>query len=135
MTMSDWILKRALPEAGARFGELVKELAETQKPRLALAEINDFLFGLTKRQLEIAVELGPDRTLDDFFANYLAAMVETVCAMNGVAVPAWTRHIKPLQKPRFNSDLAGLRLHLLLASPPPFRNRNIFIDASIGDRV
>jgi hypothetical protein len=29
----------------------------------------------------------------------------------------------------------GLRLHLLLSAPPAFRRRNIFLDASVGDRV
>jgi hypothetical protein len=35
----------------------------------------------------------------------------------------------------FGSDLQSLRLHLLTHSPPPFLARNIFVDATLGDRI
>jgi hypothetical protein len=62
-------------------------------------------------------------------------MVEYACAKRGVAVPAWTRSIAPLDEPVFGSDLESLRLYLLTRSPAPFRVRNIFIDATLGDRI
>jgi hypothetical protein len=40
-----------------------------------------------------------------------------------------------LPQPVFGSELKALRLHLLTNSPPAFRRRNIFIDATLGDRV
>jgi hypothetical protein len=40
-----------------------------------------------------------------------------------------------LTEPVFGSELQSLRLYLLTHSPPPFRARNIFIDATLGDRV
>jgi hypothetical protein len=43
--------------------------------------------------------------------------------------------VKPLERPWFASSLKSLRLHLLTASPPPFRRRNLFVDSTIGDRV
>jgi hypothetical protein len=52
-----------------------------------------------------------------------------------VPPPRWTPAIPGLSKPVFGTSLVGLRLHLLLRSPPAFRRRNIFIDASLGDRV
>jgi hypothetical protein len=35
----------------------------------------------------------------------------------------------------FGTPIESLRLHLLTASPPAFRRRRIFIDATVGDRV
>jgi hypothetical protein len=61
--------------------------------------------------------------------------VEYACARRGIEVPAWTGQIPPLASPLFGSQLESLRLYLLTHSPPPFRRRNIFIDASIGARV
>jgi hypothetical protein len=62
-------------------------------------------------------------------------MIESACAQRAIAVPAWTRSIAPLAEPAFGSDLQSLRLYLLTRSPPAFRYRNIFIDATVGDQV
>ena len=62
-------------------------------------------------------------------------MVAYACQKQCVALPAWTRTVEPLTLPVFASTLQSLRLHLLTHSPPPFRRRNLFIDASLGDRV
>jgi hypothetical protein len=62
-------------------------------------------------------------------------MVELAAKLKNVAPPLWTRQIAPLDKPYFGSDLSSLRLYLLTNAPPVFRRRNIFIDASLGDRV
>ena len=62
-------------------------------------------------------------------------MVEYACARAGTPPPAWAGAIAPLAEPVFGSGLTSLRLHLLTRSPAPFRRRNIFIDATVGDRV
>ena len=49
--------------------------------------------------------------------------------------PEWCRSVRPLAEPVFTTELVSLRLHLLLHAPIPFRRRNIFVDASVGDRV
>jgi hypothetical protein len=77
----------------------------------------------------------PPSGLAPYHANYVAAMVEYACARRGVAPPAWTGAIPPLVEPVFGSALTSLRLYLLTHSPAPFRRRNIFIDATVGDRV
>jgi hypothetical protein len=77
----------------------------------------------------------PPPALTPYLANYIAAMVEYACAKAGIDSPAWTRTVAPLTGPVFGSTLMGLRLYLLAHSPPPFRRRNIFIDASVGSRV
>ena len=62
-------------------------------------------------------------------------MVETAAHRCKVAPPAWTLAVQPLSRPNFGSPLLSLRLHLLLATPPAFRRRNIFVDSSVGDRI
>jgi hypothetical protein len=62
-------------------------------------------------------------------------MVEQAAHRKRVGPPAWVREIPPLEEPHFVPPLEGLRLHLLQASPVPFKRRNIFIDSSVGDRV
>jgi hypothetical protein len=86
-------------------------------------------------ELELAAAELPGVALDPYWQNYLAATVEQAAAAKGAKVPPWTRDIPPLERPVFGSSLASLRLHLLVASPPAFAARNIFIDAALGDRV
>jgi hypothetical protein len=62
-------------------------------------------------------------------------MVEQACARKGEEHPEWTSAVSPLDRPRFVVELESLRPHLLRASPVPFKRRNIFIDATIGDRA
>ena len=73
--------------------------------------------------------------LTPYLRNYVAAMVELAAHQRDVFPPAWVRDVEPLEAPHFATPLAGLRLHLLRTAPVPFKRRNIFIDASIGDRV
>ena len=78
------------------------------------------------------------RALSDlslFQQNYLAAMVEQAAAQRGVEPPAWVRDVPPLETPYFASGLRTLRQYLMAVSPVPFKRRNLFIDATIGDRV
>jgi len=100
-----------------------------------LADINELLSKLTAGELHRAIADAPEPTLSPFLANYIAAMVESACERRGISVPAWTRRVAPLDAPAFGSPLQSLRLYLLTHSPAAFRRRNIFIDASLGDRV
>ena len=91
--------------------------------------------GLAAGELAAAVAPAPPGSLSPSRDNYVAAMVEYACGRGGIPPPAWTRAIPPLARPEFGSSLESLRLHLLRSAPPPFRRRNLFIDASVGDRV
>jgi hypothetical protein len=136
MDMSSFVLGRLLPPLGARFQELTSACGEQEAAgRFALAELNAFLSGLASGELRDAVLSAPTARLAGIQANYIAAMVESACARRDIDVPAWTGQIAPLASPFFASELESLRLYLLTHSPPPFRRRNIFIDASIGARV
>ena len=135
MDMSTYVLSRVLSAPAARFRDAIAACSGPEPVSFALAELNSLLAGLTPADLRDAVAEAPAAGLSPYLANYVAAMVECACARRAVAVPAWTCAIRPLETPAFGSTLQSLRLHLLTHSPPPFRRRNIFIDASIGDRV
>lgn len=132
--MSTYVLARVLPIASRRFVGLTRACQEADAPHAALAELNSWLTSLGAVELAESVTSAPVG-LTPFLANYVAAMVEYVCARRGVQPPAWTSAMPPLCEPVFGSALVSLRLYLLTHSPPPFRRRNIFIDATIGDRV
>ena len=65
----------------------------------------------------------------------VVAMVEVAAHQKGIQVPTWTQEIAPLPQPYFGSSFKNLQLYLLAHSPVPFRRRNIFIDATIGERI
>ena len=125
---------QVLPAQARRFQDRTDACREPARARFALAELNSWLSSLGAGELREAVAAAP-RGLTPYVANYIAAMVEYVCAQRDVAPPAWTRLIAPLTEPVFGSALINLRLHLLSHSPAPFRRRNIFIDATVGARV
>jgi hypothetical protein len=134
MDMSAYVLGRALPPSAERFRDCAAACAG-EAPSYALAELNSLLSGLTAGELRDAVSASPPTGLTPFLSNYITAMVERACMQRGIAAPAWTRTVAPLTEPVFGSALESLRLHLLTHSPPPFRFRNIFIDASLGEQV
>lgn len=133
--MSEWVLSRLGIEDNHRFSEITKKLLRGKQPGLVLAELNDWLDGLTAGRFEAATILPPPAGLSAYLNNYVAAMVELTAHRLGLPAPDWTGDIAPLAEPAFAAELKSLRLHLLLSSPPPFRRRNIYIDSSVGARV
>jgi uncharacterized protein (DUF1778 family) len=136
LDVSTWVLNRLLPPARGRFRELTDALArEPSSRRFALAALNDLLTETPADAFRDAVAEAPTDRLDAFAANYVAAMVETAAHRHGMPPPDWTLAVQPLRRPAFAAPFESLRLHLLLAAPPAFKRRNIFVDSSIGDRV
>jgi hypothetical protein len=138
LDVSSYVLGRALPATHGRFDGLLRALAEPDGRSYVLAELNDFLGALSGPELAEAVGFVDPAVLaalPDYERNYVAAMVELACARKDRRPPAWTGDVRPLARPRFGTELKSVRPHLLRASPVPFKRRNIFIDASIGDRV
>lgn len=135
--MSSWVLRRVLPQQQEIFDSLLHDLyRESDNDKsFVFAEISDFLNKLTKQNFKIALAEPPHATLSQYTANYVAAMIEHTANAKGWATPKWVRTIPPLKEPSFGTDLVSLRLYLLLHSPLAFRRRNIFIDATVGDRV
>jgi uncharacterized protein (DUF1778 family) len=136
MDVSAWVLARLLPPARERFRELTDRLArEPSQRRFTLAALNDLLTDTPAEAFRDAVSEPPTERLDAWAANYVAAMVETAAHRHRVPSPDWTLTVTPLNRPVFGSPLQSLRLHLLVAAPPAFKRRNIFVDSSVGDRV
>lgn len=133
--MSAYVLSRAVPSPAMRLQECIEDSAGPAPPSFALAELNSLLAGWTAGELRDALAAPPTTALTPFLSNYIAAMIEQACEGRSVRVPGWVRAIPPLPEPAFGTTLKSLRLHLLTHSPPPFRRRNIFIDATVGDRV
>lgn len=135
LDMSSYVLSRVLPAAAQQFADAVLACSRREGARFAFADLNGLLSKWSGAELAMAVAERPTAPLDPYTANYVAAMVETACAREGIRVPAWVRDVPPLVEPAFGSSLMSLRLHLLTHSPPAFRRRNIFIDSSLGAQV
>ena len=133
--VSTYMLMRALPPARRRFGEILQALASEVERKFAFAELHDLLVALSGAELSDAMEGADVAGLSGFVQNYVAAMVELAASRAGVEPPPWTVAVEPLENPYFATPIESLRLHLLHESPVPFRRRNLFVDASLGDRV
>lgn len=135
MNMSNWLLTKALPTAQMSFQDLLAEIAASEMPSFAFAELLELIGPMGADEFESAVSELPEVELDLYWKNYLAATIEHAAAMKRVKAPSWTREMSPLKEPAFGSSLESLKLHLLVNSPPAFIEKNIFIDSSVGDRV
>lgn len=134
--VSSYVRSRVLPDPSRPFRKLIERLgSEGAEYRYVIAEVNDWLTGLRPDQFREAVADAPVGGLTPFFQNYLAAMVEQGARDKGVAPPGWTARVRPLDVPWFATELVSVRLHLLKESPVPFKRRNLFVDATVGDRV
>ncbi|OGQ23188.1 MAG: hypothetical protein A3I05_02845 [Deltaproteobacteria bacterium RIFCSPLOWO2_02_FULL_44_10] len=134
--MSEWIFLRLFPPLQEKFEHLVEQLAKLSEQKMAYAELHDFLKNLSAMEFEQAVFFKPKlSSLSELEQNYVVAMVEVAAHQKGIQVPTWTQEIAPLPQPYFGSSFKNLQLYLLAHSPVPFRRRNIFIDATIGERI
>lgn len=135
LDMSAYVLGRALPTPARQLHTCIDACAGPAPSSFGLAELNTLLTTWTAAELRDAIGTPPTTSLTPFLSNYIAAMIEQACEQRSVRVPHWVRAVAPLPEPAFGSTLISLRLHLLTHSPPPFRRRNIYIDATLGDRV
>ncbi len=135
MGMSQWVLAQVLPSKRAEFQTLLKSFQLTQNKSYVLAEIHDLFMAVTTNEFEQMVKEPSPARLGPYWENYVAAMIEYTANKRGIETPAWVKEIPALEHPVFGSDLKNLRLYLLTHTPPCFRNRNIFVDASVGMRV
>jgi uncharacterized protein (DUF1778 family) len=138
MSMSDWVMSTLLPGHRTTFQELVSELATSatsEKSSFVFAELLELLGGLSAHEFDQAVSEAPRVTLEPYWAGYVASTIEHTAALNNTRPPTWARDVPPLEEPSFGSTLLSVREYLLTRSPPAFSRRNIFIDASVGDRV
>lgn len=118
-----------------RFRAIVAQLGHDEDHRYVLVELHDFLTRLAPAVLPEAVAHANLRSLSPLLSNYVAAMVEQASYQKRVPPPSWAVDVEPLDLPYFASPSESLRAYLLRSSPVPFKRRNIFVDASVGDRV
>jgi hypothetical protein len=135
LDVSTYVLLRALPPDRIRFTELLGELRKGADHRYLLAELNDLLTGLPPGRFGETIATADLAGLTPLLQNYVAAMVEMAAGQKGEAPPPWVRGVEPLEEPYFAVTFGALRPHLLRAAPVPFRRRNLFVDAAVGDRV
>ncbi|MEO7455738.1 MAG: hypothetical protein ABIY52_05705 [Gemmatimonadaceae bacterium] len=135
LDVSAYVLSRALPPADVRFAAILGSIQKTDGGRAAFAELSDFLSALTPAEFSDAVREASLVRFPPLLQNMVAAMVELAAAQRSVAPPEWTADVEPLATPWFATPMASLRLYLLQASPVAFKRRNLFVDASVGDRV
>jgi len=135
MDMSAYVLSRALPVASAKVATAVGRLAGLDGHKFGLAELNDVLADLPSATFADAVADIDVQKLTPFLQNYVTAMVEHAAHQKLVAPPAWATAVEPLESPYFAVTFPKLRMHLLRIAPVAFKRRNLFVDATIGDRV
>lgn len=135
LSMSAWIMAKLLPPQELKFEHLLDALCADDHNKFAYAELNELLISLSPSAFLDICGNEPTRRLSPYALNYLAAMIELAAVQNGVPPPKWTARIPPLSMPYFGAPLMSLRLYLLTHSPAAFRRRNIFIDATLGDRL
>ena len=135
MDMSAYVLSRALPVASAKVAGVVGRLAGPDGYKFGLAELNDLLAGLPGAAFADAVAEIDVQKLSPFLQNYVTAMVEHAGHQKLVPPPAWAAAVEPLDLPYFAVTFPKLRMHLLRTAPVAFKRRNIFVDATVGDRV
>lgn len=133
--MSAYVLGKVLPRQDSGWLARLQQVLHSGGARIAVAELSGWLAGLSAMELRDAVQEPPPGGLEPATANTVAAMVEHLCALRGLPLPAWTLSIAPLRQPLFGSTLGSLRLHLLTHSPAAYRRRNLFVDTATGGQV
>ena len=133
--VSSYVLSRALPSGQSIFEDVLRVLRDEPSHRFALAELSDFLSKLAPVEFLDAVGQADLGELSPFLRSYVAAMVEEAAHQKAVLSPAWTADVHGVDEPYFATPMKGLRLHLLRSAPIPYKRRNLFVDATVGDRV
>lgn len=135
LDVSSYVLARTLPAPSTKVLELLDALAGGEEHRFVLADLNDVLARLAPAAfVDTLAHLNVHR-LSPFLQNYVAAMVEHAAHQKSVAPPAWVHDVDPIDAPYFAVLFPRLRPHLLRSSPVAFKRRNLFVDATVGDRV
>jgi hypothetical protein len=134
LDVSSYVLARVQPHVRARIDGLLRALRR-EPDRFVLAELNDVVSALAPAEFREAVADLDLEGLSPFLQNYVAAMVEHAAYQKGEEPPLWVHGVEPLERPHFAVPFVRLRPYLLGAAPVAFKRRNLFIDATIGDRV
>jgi hypothetical protein len=135
LDVSSYVLARVFPPEPDRLAGILRAMEHDADHRFALAELHDVLHACPPMDFGDSVAQVSLGALSPYLQNYVAAMVEQAAAQKDVPAPAWVRDIDALETPHFATPLKSLRWHLLRSAPVPFKRRNVFIDATVGDRT
>lgn len=127
MTVSEYVLSRALPSHRMDFEAAVDALRQAPDREEALARLEGFLRRLTPEAFKEATGGTAPAHLPPLLQNYAAATVERDAARRGVAPPSWTKDVAAMARPHFAWDLRSLRPHLMRVTPPAFKARRTFV--------
>ncbi len=132
--MSTWVLQQVLHSKSQQFLTILSQF-NTLEDSFIFARLHDFLMDCSQADFEQTVSIKPISKLSDFQINYTIAMVCHRAYQLNCSIPNWINDFPILHEPYFATSLKNLRLHLLINSPIAFKQRNIFIDSTLGDRV
>lgn len=132
--MSTWVLQRVLNNKAQQFLTILSQF-NTLEDCFVFARLHDFLLPCSKADFEQTVSIKPTSKLSDFQINYTIAMIGHRAHTLGCTAPDWINDFPILHEPYFGTSLKSLRLHLLINSPIAFKQRNIYIDSTLGERV
>ena len=135
MTLSKWILSKVrIENSVAELKRIYNEFSKRSKESYLFAQLGDYLMNVPNELWLEFVSIKPENMESDQL-SYVAAIIDQLSVIRDLEKPHWITEIKGHDKPYFGSDLQSLRLYLLIKSPVAFRQRNIFIDSSAGERV
>jgi hypothetical protein len=127
MTVSAYVLSRALPSARLELQEKLRSLGDGADREAAHEDLASYLGRLSDDEFREAVA-GPGPTdLPSVPESYAAAAVEREAARRGVVPPSWVHALAPLELPHFAWDLRSLRPHLMRMAPPAYKRRRLFV--------
>ncbi|MDH3272298.1 MAG: DUF1778 domain-containing protein [Gemmatimonadota bacterium] len=129
LSVSEYVLRRALPSARRGLAEAVNALIAASDRDGALDSLRAQLRDLSDERFVEAVSAPLETPLTPFLLNCVAASVEHECATRRLDPPRWIERIAPLSRPHFGRDLRSLRPFLMRVSPPAFKRRRVFIEA------
>lgn len=133
-SLSEWIISKLSSDSSSiEIKKIYAKLRKAEDSSYILALLNDYLMNMPELLWNDALKDSPEN-IDIENLCYIASMIERATEIRGLELPQWVKDIGPLSKPYFGSKLKNLRMYLLINSPIAFRKRNIFIDASVGDR-
>ena len=132
--MSTWVLQHILHSKSQQFLTILSQF-NTVDDSFVFAHLHDFLMLCSQTDFEQAVSIKPSYELSEFQINYTIAMIGHRAHTLGCTAPDWVNDFPILHKPYFGTNLKSLRLYLLVNSPIAFKQRNIFIDSTLGERV
>lgn len=122
----------------ATIAQVARVAREEGEFRFALCDFLDGFYANPSRtrladEPELLSEALDDKGLAD---AYLAAACDFLCRRYRLERPEWIKSPERiLATPHFEARTHGLRMILLEESPPPFRERNIFVSANALSRA